>query len=256
MEIQVTSNECEPSKKEKFNILKVDIKNLNKKFKKTVEDCQNRINISKMVGSSSKDNSKNEKLIEMTDASSDLAYKQFTKLENSTRNVLDIESRVNSTSRELHGQTEKMMKVNSNLDGMNNGLSTSSILIKKMLKRESRNKLIIVVVSIAFILIFLMIVVMKISEKFSTKTNSSSSSTVKTNNNTTSELNNFQIQNKTSTSTNDSSKIIDDQTETEVDAENESKSGNSTELVKDDAGAEEGITESTQSKDIQNRVNN
>lgn len=161
MDIQETSLDYDDKNKKIFYNLKKELSEHNKRFKRAVEDADSRIKISQLVSSSNIHGK--EKLIEMNNKTDDVVYQQFNKLDEAQRNILDIEGRGNSISRELNNQTEVMIRVNSNLDGMNEGLTSSGSLIKKMWRRETRNKLVIVSVAIFFIFIFVTIILMKIS---------------------------------------------------------------------------------------------
>ncbi len=173
MEIQETNLDYNDKNKKTFINLKKEITELNKRFKKAVQDADSRIKLSQLVScntastiTNTHTNSKalsKEKLIEMSDTHDEAVYKQFNKLEEAQRNILDIENRGNSISRELNTQTEVMLRVNSNIDGMNEGLTASGSLIKKMWRRETRNKLIIATVAIFFVFIFVTILFMKLS---------------------------------------------------------------------------------------------
>lgn len=182
MDIQETNLEYSDKNKKVFSNLKKELSELNKKYKRAVEDAESRVKISLLVKDNSTINTQGkEKLIEMSNKSEEVIYQQFNKLEEAQRNILDIEGRGNNISRELNSQTEVMLRVNSNIDGMNEGLTASGSLIKKMWRRESRNKLVIVSVAIFFIFIFITIIMMKIS---------SSSSTIVINKNSSSRLTN------------------------------------------------------------------
>lgn len=170
MDVQLNSIIIEEKHKKIYLSVKKDVQDSSKLLKKTTEDCENRKKIYLLTNKSPV----REKLIEMSETNSNIdeySYKQFEKLDRATNNILDIESRGNLVSKELKNQTETMLRVNNNLEDMNEGLGTSSNLIKKMLRREQRNKLIIVVLSASLIFIFLTILAMRL---FSEKNDSSS----------------------------------------------------------------------------------
>lgn len=162
MDVQLNSVTIEEKNKKNYLTLKKDVQEANKILKKTIEDCENRKKIY-MISANNKSPVR-EKLIEMSETNNidEYSYKQFEKLDKATNNILDIESRGNIVSKELKNHTETMLRVNNNLEDMNGELGSSSNLIKKMLRREQRNKLIIVVLSITLIIIFLTILTMRL----------------------------------------------------------------------------------------------
>lgn len=162
MDVQLNSVTIEEKNKKSYLLLKKDVQESNKILKKTMEDCENRKKIY-MISVNNKSPVR-EKLIEMSETNNidDYSYKQFEKLDKATNNILDIESRGTIVSKELKNHTETMLRVNNNLEDMNGELGSSSNLIKKMLRREQRNKLIIVIFSITLIIIFLTILTMRL----------------------------------------------------------------------------------------------
>ena len=163
MDIQ-TSDPNEEDKK-KYSLLKKELNELNKRFRKTVEESETRKKISIIA---SEKNGKKEKLIELSETNNSTQddieernQRNFSKLEKAERNILDIENRGNKISRDLVTHTETMIKVNSNLEGMDESLTDSSSTIKKMLRREGRNKMLILIVGISLILIFITVVAMR-----------------------------------------------------------------------------------------------
>lgn len=191
MDIQETNLDYNDKNKKVFWNLKKELADLNKRYKRAVEDAESRVKISLLVKDNSTTNTLGkDKLIEMNNKSEEVVYQQFNKLEEAQRNILDIEGRGNSISRELNSQTEVMLRVNSNIDAMNDGLTASGSLIKKMWRRESRNKLVIASVAIFFIFIFITIIMMKFSSGSSTTVVYKNSSSRLTNeNNLKSDLN-------------------------------------------------------------------
>lgn len=163
MDVQLNSIIIEEKHKKIYSTVKKDVQDSSKLLKKTTEDCENRKKIYLLTNNNK--SPVREKLIEMSETNNNIdeySYKQFEKLDRATNNILDIESRGNLVSKELKNQTETMLRVNNNLEDMNEGLGTSSNLIKKMLRREQRNKLIIVVLSASLIFIFLTILAMRL----------------------------------------------------------------------------------------------
>lgn len=189
MEIQQTSLETDESSKKKFSSLKKELHSLKKKFKQAQEDAENRIKIHQLTNNSKYSANNKEKLIEMSDSTQDISYQQFSQLEKAQRSILDIEHRGNNIAKELNSHTDVMLKVNNNIDNMNEGLTSSDSLIRKMWKRQVKNRVMIAVVGISLLLIFLTIIFMKIgvfSSSINDKSNSKDNvvSNIKENNRT------------------------------------------------------------------------
>ena len=91
------------------------------------------------------------------------AYNQYNKLEDSKRKILGIEKSGTEVQRDLHQHTEKMLNINNNVGVMNLEIDNSQGLIKRMLKRETKNKLLMCSVFFALVIIFLIILIVRLS---------------------------------------------------------------------------------------------
>ena len=154
--IEISPSLIESDNKTILKQLKKEVSEAKKTFEKVVEE-----HYSNCTKTSDELNYSNDKLIE--EENYDEAYKQYNKLENSKRNMLGIENNATEIQRELHKQTETMIKVNNNVGSMNIELDDSSTLIRKMLRREQRNKIILASVILIFIIIFLIVLFIKVS---------------------------------------------------------------------------------------------
>jgi hypothetical protein len=92
----------------------------------------------------------------------DVAWNQLEKLEGAKRATLDIIQTGNEIGRELHSQTEKMGGIKEKLNSMNDEIDNSNSIIRRMMRRENRNKAIIAVFSIGLIIVFLIIMYFKL----------------------------------------------------------------------------------------------
>jgi hypothetical protein len=101
------------------------------------------------------DNRQNNNLVE----NEEVAYNQHSKLEQGKRAMLEIESGGNDALKQLHHQTKIMNNALNNLDNEIEVLDHSNSLMKRMLRRENRNKLLIAVFLIVIILISLIVAI-------------------------------------------------------------------------------------------------
>lgn len=92
------------------------------------------------------------------------AYKQYEKLEASKRKILEIEKTGIDAQRELHQQTNTMLRVNTNIQSMNIELDDSNKLTKAMLRRENKNKLMICMILIALALVIVISIFLQFSK--------------------------------------------------------------------------------------------
>lgn len=91
------------------------------------------------------------------------AYRQFSLLENSKKSILNIEGRSNDVQRELHSQSETMMKVSNNVGLMNMEIDDSDSIVKRMIKRENKNKIALVSIVVGVFILFLLILFFRMS---------------------------------------------------------------------------------------------
>lgn len=146
-----------PSKIKEY---KKEVEDARKSYLKTIDEVEEGLAKSYNYESESSKKSKKESLIA---AEEDEAYRQYNKLEASKRKILEVEKRGTDIQRDLHQQTETMIKVNSNIGSMNIELNDSNSLVKKMLRREAKNKLLICSVFVVVVIIFLLILFVKLS---------------------------------------------------------------------------------------------
>jgi hypothetical protein len=92
----------------------------------------------------------------------EVAWNQLEKIQVAKRATIDIMQSSNDIGKELHGQTEKMSGIKEKLNNMNGEIDNSNSLIRRMMRRENRNKAIIAVFSIGLILVFLIIMYFKL----------------------------------------------------------------------------------------------
>ncbi len=132
---------------------KKDLAEAKKLFNKTLDDCSDN-----SFTTDGKNYSK-DKLIEQAE---DEAYKQYNKLENSKRTMLGIENSAVEIQKDLHKQTETIIKVNSNIGSMNVEIDDSHGLLRNMLRREVKNKIALLSIVVAIIVIFLIVLFIKL----------------------------------------------------------------------------------------------
>lgn len=133
--------------------LKKDLAEAKKNFTKSIDDSKNNSDVEDL-------NYSKAKLIDSDDVT-DESFKQYEKLEKAKRSVMGIDQTAIEVQKELYQQTNKMIKVNNGLSKMNLEIDDSNVVIKSMLKRESKNKLLIVGAASVFVILFIIILIVK-----------------------------------------------------------------------------------------------
>jgi len=92
----------------------------------------------------------------------ELAWNQLEKIQGAKRATIEMEHISLEVSKELYSQSEKMSGISDKLKNMNGEIDSSNSLIRRMMRRENRNKAIIAIFSIFLIFLFLTILYFKL----------------------------------------------------------------------------------------------
>lgn len=97
-----------------------------------------------------------------SDSISDESFIHYNKLEAANRKILGVDQTATEIHKDLFRQTETMLRVNNNIGSMNLEIDSSDSVLRSMLRRESKNKLMIVLAASIVVLIFVFILVFKL----------------------------------------------------------------------------------------------
>ena len=92
----------------------------------------------------------------------ELVWNQLEKIEGAKRATIEMEHISLEVSKELYSQSEKMGGISEKLKSMNGEIDNSNSLIRRMMRRENRNKAMIAIFSIFLIFLFLTILYFKL----------------------------------------------------------------------------------------------
>jgi hypothetical protein len=88
----------------------------------------------------------------------DVATKQNLTLENSKRKMIEIESVSINIMENLNRNNENLLNVNNKVSNLNKEIDFGAIIIRRIFRKENKNKLLIIGFSMALIIIFVLFI--------------------------------------------------------------------------------------------------
>ena len=105
-------------------------------------------------------------VIDEDDASQNIKYNSFNKLQQATRSTIEMENMSGNILGDLNNQSNQMKNVSSKIGLINEDIDTSNSILGKMFSRQNRDKRIIIIFGLILILAFLGTLTYKIVNKF------------------------------------------------------------------------------------------
>ena len=113
-----------------------------------------------------KNNKDSIEVIDEDDASQNIKYDSFNKLQQATRSTIEMENMSGNILGDLNNQSNQMKNVSSKIGLINEDIDTSNNILGKMFSRQNRDKRIIIIFGLILILAFLCTLTYKIVNKF------------------------------------------------------------------------------------------
>ena len=113
-----------------------------------------------------KNNKDSIEVIDEDDASQNIKYNSFNKLQQATRSTIEMENMSGNILGDLNNQSNQMKNVSSKIGLINEDIETSNNILGKMFSRQNRDKRIIIIFGLILILAFLGTLTYKIVNKF------------------------------------------------------------------------------------------
>ena len=113
-----------------------------------------------------KNNKDSIEVIDEDDASQNIKYNSFNKLQQATRSTIEMENMSGNILGDLNNQSNQMKSVSSKIGLINEDIDTSNSILGKMFSRQNRDKRIIIIFGLILILAFLGTLTYKIVNKF------------------------------------------------------------------------------------------
>ena len=113
-----------------------------------------------------KNNKDSIEVIDEDDASQNIKYDSFNKLQQATRSTIEMENMSGNILGDLNNQSNQMKNVSSKIGLINEDIDTSNNILGKMFSRQNRDKRIIIIFGLILILAFLGTLTYKIVNKF------------------------------------------------------------------------------------------
>ena len=105
-------------------------------------------------------------VIDEDDASQNIKYDSFNKLQQATRSTIEMENMSGNILGDLNNQSNQMKSVSSKIGLINEDIDTSNSILGKMFSRQNRDKRIIIIFGLILIMAFLGTLTYKIVNKF------------------------------------------------------------------------------------------
>ena len=105
-------------------------------------------------------------VIDEDDASQNIKYDSFNKLQQATRSTIEMENMCGNILGDLNNQSNQMKSVSSKIGLINEDIDTSNSILGKMFSRQNRDKRIIIIFGLILIMAFLGTLTYKIVNKF------------------------------------------------------------------------------------------
>ena len=105
-------------------------------------------------------------VIDEDDASQNIKYDSFHKLQQATRSTIEMENMSGNILGDLNNQSNQMKSVSSKIGLINEDIDTSNSILGKMFSRQNRDKRIIIIFGLILIMAFLGTLTYKIVNKF------------------------------------------------------------------------------------------
>ena len=105
-------------------------------------------------------------VIDEDDASQNIKYDSFNKLQQATRSTIEMENMSGNILGDLNNQSNQMKNVSSKIGLINEDIDTSNSILGKMFSRQNRDKRIIIIFGLILIMAFLGTLTYKIVNKF------------------------------------------------------------------------------------------
>ena len=154
LEIETSASTAGEKLQLKIKNYKAEFEKIRKKFISLQNNYINAKSNEALYLNTEDDNRHNNNLVD----NEEVAYNQHSKLEQGKRAMLEIESGGNDALKQLHHQTKIMNNALNNLDNEIEVLDHSNSLMKRMLRRENRNKMLVAVCLIIIIIVSLIVV--------------------------------------------------------------------------------------------------
>ena len=113
-----------------------------------------------------KTNKDSIQVIDEDDASQNIKYDSFNKLQQATRSTIEMENMSGNILGDLNNQSNQMKSVSSKIGLINEDIDTSNSILGKMFSRQNRDKRIIIIFGLILIMAFLGTLTYKIVNKF------------------------------------------------------------------------------------------
>ena len=113
-----------------------------------------------------KNNKDSIEVIDEDDASQNIKYNSFNKLQQATRSTIEMENMSGNILGDLNNQSNQMKNVSSKIGLINEDIETSNNILGKMFSRQNRDKRIIIIFGLILIMAFLGTLTYKIVNKF------------------------------------------------------------------------------------------
>ena len=113
-----------------------------------------------------KTNKDSIQVIDEDDASQNIKYDSFHKLQQATRSTIEMENMSGNILGDLNNQSNQMKSVSSKIGLINEDIDTSNSILGKMFSRQNRDKRIIIIFGLILIMAFLGTLTYKIVNKF------------------------------------------------------------------------------------------
>ena len=113
-----------------------------------------------------KNNKDSIEVIDEDDASQNIKYNSFNKLQQATRSTIEMENMSGNILGDLNNQSNQMKNVSSKIGLINEDIDTSNSILGKMFSRQNRDKRIIIIFGLILIMAFLGTLTYKIVNKF------------------------------------------------------------------------------------------
>ena len=113
-----------------------------------------------------KNNKDSIEVIDEDDASQNIKYNSFNKLQQATRSTIEMENMSGNILGDLNNQSNQMKSVSSKIGLINEDIDTSNSILGKMFSRQNRDKRIIIIFGLILIMAFLGTLTYKIVNKF------------------------------------------------------------------------------------------
>ena len=113
-----------------------------------------------------KNNKDSIEVIDEDDASQNIKYDSFNKLQQATRSTIEMENMSGNILGDLNNQSNQMKSVSSKIGLINEDIDTSNSILGKMFSRQNRDKRIIIIFGLILIMAFLGTLTYKIVNKF------------------------------------------------------------------------------------------